>query len=123
MSLLVIFVIYLVINTLILYLITDKILILDATSTVLLKAFIITLSVSLYNQYIPPLLGEPSGFHAEMFTRIFKYLLLIPPYLFIKYIYGMNWQNFFYFLIADFSLKWLSTVIIIAPLLKLIYQN
>lgn len=123
MYLFLIFVIYLIINTFILYLITDKILILDTISTSIIKALIITLIVSLFNHFIPSLVGEPSGFHAELFANIIRYLLIIPPYLFIKYVYGMDWKNFFYFLIANYILKFISTFLIITPLVKLIYQN
>ena len=62
------FIIILLINTFVLYIVTNKFMILDNAS--FLKALIITSILSLFNLLISVLVGNPKGFHAEMFSGL-----------------------------------------------------
>jgi len=113
-----IFIFILIINTLVLHLITSKLLMLENTS--LLKAFLVTICINLFTLFAKFLIGAPTGFHAEMFAGIFRYLLFIPGWIFIKIIYAMDWTTLVYFIVANWIAGLLTVIILIPIFIKLI---
>jgi len=110
MSQITFFFIYLVINTITLYLISNKLLILDNSS--FLKAFIVALIIGLYNSFVPKIIGSPSGFYSSMFAGIAKSLMIVPVLIFLKIIYSLSWKNFGYFAIALFIINFVTSIFI-----------
>ena len=96
------FVLEVLINSVILYIITAKLLLLDETRFI--KALIITLIGSLLSFIISYIIGDPTSFQGSLYSNIIKYVSsYLPMLILVKIAYCMNWEEFgYYFLVQIF---------------------
>jgi len=96
------FVLEVLINSVILYIITAKLLLLDETRFI--KALIITIIGSLLSFIISYIIGDPTSFQGSLYSNIIKYVSsYLPMLILVKIAYCMNWEEFgYYFLVQIF---------------------
>ena len=96
------FVLEVLINSVILYIITAKLLLLDETRFI--KALIITIIGSLLSFIISYIIGDPTSFQGSLYSSIIKYVSsYLPMLILVKIAYCMNWEEFgYYFLVQIF---------------------
>ncbi len=96
------FILVLLINSVILYIITDKLLVLDDSRFI--KALIVTAIGSILCLVIRSVLGNPVEFHRSMYANITKYIFsFLPMFIIVKLAYRMSWKYFgYYFLVQLF---------------------
>lgn len=115
--------IFLILDIIILYFITNKLMGLNNSS--LLKAFIIALVVFLLNFILPVLIGilvgNSEGFHTELFSSILRYLALIPGLVIIKITYQMSWRQFGTYFLINFVIGIIKGYVLIPVIFKLVY--
>ncbi len=92
------FILMVIIQSSVLYLITNKLMMISNSPFV--KSLIVTVIIAAIDSGVALLVGDPHGFHAGMFAKIANYLTIIPALLTFKIAYDLTVQQLFFFIVG-----------------------